>query len=72
MDEWQALDQSTQAVLEWLIERAGKEGGRVSEEHKGDELYAYRLASGRIAWGVNSGETGINVARGTKEQIENG
>ena len=32
----------------------------------GAEAYAYQKPEGRIAWGVNAAETGVNVLRGIR------
>ena len=32
----------------------------------GAEIYAYARPEGRIAWGVNAAETGVNILRGVR------
>ena len=32
----------------------------------GAEIYAYPKPEGRIAWGVNAAETGVNILRGIR------
>lgn len=32
----------------------------------GAEVYAYPKPEGRIAWGVNAAETGVNILRGIR------
>jgi len=32
----------------------------------GAEVYAYQKPQGRIAWGVNAAETGVNILRGIR------
>jgi hypothetical protein len=34
----------------------------------GAEVYAYPKPQGRIAWGVNAAETGVNILRGVRRQ----
>lgn len=36
------------------------------EAFDGAEVYAYPKPEGRIAWGVNAAETGVNILRGIR------
>jgi hypothetical protein len=50
-----------------VIAKAKAAGSRESiTTADGAEVYAYPKPEGRIAWGVNSAETGINVWRGIR------
>ena len=68
MDEFKRLDTGQRAAVEQAIAAAREQGGRQAVELPGGaEAYAYRMARGRIAWGVNGGEHGFNIARGVRE-----
>jgi hypothetical protein len=36
------------------------------EASDGAEAYAYPHSEGRVAWGVNAAETGVNILRGVR------
>ena len=39
---------------------------RMVEASDGAECYAYPHREGRVAWGVNAAETGVNILRGVR------
>ena len=39
---------------------------RTVEAFDGAEVYAYPQSEGRVAWGVNAAETGVNILRGVR------
>jgi hypothetical protein len=41
---------------------------RTMKAFDGAEVYAYPKPQGRIAWGVNAAETGVNILRGVRRQ----
>ena len=63
-DEFETLTPAQQRAVHDVIAEARAEDGRHSITLPDrSEVYAYAQNS-RIAWGVNSGMTGFNVARG--------
>jgi hypothetical protein len=61
-DEFDELDAETQAVVRRVVEKARTEAAWRELFRTGD-VYAYKHASGNIAWGVNGGSQGFNIAR---------
>ena len=45
--------------------KASRDLGTV-EAFDGAECYAYPHREGRVAWGVNAAETGVNILRGVR------
>jgi hypothetical protein len=67
-DEMKKLDRRQRAAVARMIAKARKEPGHHSETlPDGSEAYAYSGLP-RVHWGLNSGETGANVARGVSEE----
>jgi hypothetical protein len=62
-DEFDVLDAETQAVVRRAVELA-REHETWSEPFRTGDVYAYRHPGGGIAWGVNGGAHGFNIARG--------
>ncbi len=54
------------STIEEAINQAKATQERVTvEAEDGSEVYAYPL-QGRVAWGVNAAETGVNILRGIR------
>lgn len=67
-DEFNRLTPAQAASIKAVIAMARKQGGRHSLNlADGSEAYAYRHGSGGVAWGLNSGANGWNIARGVVE-----
>ncbi len=65
-DEFARLNADQRTAVELAIGLVRKENGHASASiDDGGEAYAYPHAGG-IAWGVNSGEDGCNIARGVR------
>ena len=60
--EFDELDAETQAVVRRVVEKARTEA-TWSETFRTGDVYAYQHPSGNIAWGVNGGARGFNIAR---------
>lgn len=63
--EFDELDAETQAAVRRVVEKA-RENQTWSEPFRTGDVYAYRHRGpeGNIAWGVNGGAKGFNIARG--------
>lgn len=61
--EFDELDAETQAIVIRVIEEA-RTKGTWDEKFRTGDIYAYLHPGGGIAWGVNGGEKGFNIARG--------
>ena len=61
-DEFDELDAETQAVVRRVVEKARTEVTWRELFRTGD-VYAYKHASGNIAWGVNGDVNGFCIAR---------
>ena len=55
------------AAIEAAIAKARFSRSRATvAAEDGAEIYAYPKPQGRIAWGVNAAETGVNILRGIR------
>jgi hypothetical protein len=61
--EFDTLDAETQTVVRRVVDKAS-ERETWGEPFRTGDVYAYRHPGGGIAWGVNGGEKGFNIARG--------
>lgn len=61
-DEFDDLDPETQDVVRRVVDKA-REHETWSEKFRTGDVYAYRHPGGNIAWGVNGGSKGFNIAR---------
>lgn len=68
-DEFDELDAETKAVVRRVVEKAGT-NGTWSESFRDGDVYAYKHAGGGIAWGVNGGANGFNIARDIARPIK--
>jgi hypothetical protein len=67
MDEFDTLTAEQQQAVEQVIGLARQHGDRHTKDlPDGSEAYAYPHRRG-IAWGVNGGSFGFNIARGVRE-----
>lgn len=69
-DEFDEIDGETQTIVRRVIEKA-REHETWSEKFRTGDVYAYRHPGGNIAWGVNGGAHGFNIARGICKPIIN-
>lgn len=65
-EEYADLINPHKAAVDQAIAQA-KETGRGSVPVENGEAYAYPHPGGGIAWGVNGGAQGFNIARGVKK-----
>lgn len=61
--EFDIIDAETQEVVKRVVEKA-REKETWKETFRTGDVYAYRHPGGGIAWGVNGGLYGFNIARG--------
>ena len=55
------------AAIEAAIAKAKASRDRATvQASDGAECYAYPHSEGRVAWGVNAAETGVNILRGVR------
>lgn len=62
--EFQNLDDLAKRVVRSLVRKTIDDNQARAEAFDNQDAYCYRHPGGGIAWGVNGGKFGFNIARG--------